>query len=303
MVPVTVADLELFEAPDPRVTAGSTIGNRAGFQGLDDDADSGLVYVRNRWFDPDTAHFASTDPKGFLDGPSLYQYALNNPADTSDPLGLRASKRGSETRNAGKGYTPIWVPINPIRSSSAWSLAEIRDQLNLAYKILREKAGIYIYWSSNIREEALRPGPRPVHELDHDLLNPAAEALVKSSNNLQDALRVFYVYGPTDSEGEGGRSNHPKSPSDRYRSASVYRYWRNGERTLPDTTAHELAHAIGNLCDSGDLCGFDAPTPDYGGLMYQPNPVYKGVHGQELNAGEIRWLRLYAREISTAAPW
>jgi len=93
-----VADLELFEAPDPRVTAGSTIGNRAGFQGHDHDPDTGLAYMRNRWLDPELGRFVSADPMGYVDAPSLYGFARNNPLTYSDPLGLivRFAKLGNQ---------------------------------------------------------------------------------------------------------------------------------------------------------------------------------------------------------------
>jgi len=299
-LPAAVPDVALFEAPDPRVTAGSTLGNRAGFQGLDHDLDTGLVYVRNRWLDPESGHFASTDPADLVDGPSLYQYALNNPFDSSDPTGLQASERGPRRSRVRMEYPPIWVPVDPIRSSSAWSFAEIQDQLHAAYDILGDQANVYIYWSS-IREDSVQSEPRSSNQVDK-LLDDAA-GLFEESLRGQEAVHVFYVYGPNDSSGEGGKSNAPESSRDRWRSSAVYRYW-HGERTLLDTTAHELAHAIGGLCDSGfDLsrnCGSGAPKPDYGGLMYQPNRVYKHAHGQELNAEEIRRLRMYARVISTA---
>ena len=87
-VPATVPDLALFEAPDPRVTVGSTVGNRAGFQGHDHDPDTGLVYVRNRWLDPQFGRFVSADPLSFVDGPNEYAFVAGKPLDAQDPLGL-----------------------------------------------------------------------------------------------------------------------------------------------------------------------------------------------------------------------
>jgi hypothetical protein len=43
----------LFEAVDPRETQASTIGNLFGFQGLPVDPETGLIYVRNRYYDPE----------------------------------------------------------------------------------------------------------------------------------------------------------------------------------------------------------------------------------------------------------
>ena len=77
-----------FEAVDPRQTQASTIGNRFGFQGLPVDPETGLIYFRNRYYDPEMGRFVSDDPMGYADGPSMYAFELNNPANGGDPLGL-----------------------------------------------------------------------------------------------------------------------------------------------------------------------------------------------------------------------
>jgi len=82
----------VYLAPATDVIAASTVGNHRGFHGLEEDPATGLIYARNRWFDPELGRFASVDPMGYSDGPNLYQYGLNNPINFSDPLGLRAAK-------------------------------------------------------------------------------------------------------------------------------------------------------------------------------------------------------------------
>ncbi len=77
-----------FVAPDPRETPTSTIGNLFGFQGLQIDPETGLMYVRNRYYDPEMGRFISTDPLGYVDGPNTYGFAINDPVNGSDPLGL-----------------------------------------------------------------------------------------------------------------------------------------------------------------------------------------------------------------------
>ncbi|HEY9420625.1 MAG TPA: RHS repeat-associated core domain-containing protein, partial [Thermoanaerobaculia bacterium] len=78
----------VFEAPDPRETPASTIGNPFGFQGLPIDPETGLMYVRNRYYDAEMGRFITTDPMGYVDGPSVYFFAGNSPANLSDPMGL-----------------------------------------------------------------------------------------------------------------------------------------------------------------------------------------------------------------------
>lgn len=71
----------------------STVSARAsfGFTGEVQDARSGLVYLRARWYDANDGRFVSRDPyAGVASVPSSqhpYQYALNNPVLQTDPSG------------------------------------------------------------------------------------------------------------------------------------------------------------------------------------------------------------------------
>jgi len=82
------ADQELFEASDERLIPASSVGNVFGFQGLPKDPETGLIYVRNRYYDPELGRFITADPLGYVDGPSMYQFAGYSPVNFSDPLGL-----------------------------------------------------------------------------------------------------------------------------------------------------------------------------------------------------------------------
>jgi RHS repeat-associated protein len=48
---------------------------------------SGLLYMRARYYDPDTGRFLSEDPLGLEGGVNLYVYAGNNPVMFVDPEG------------------------------------------------------------------------------------------------------------------------------------------------------------------------------------------------------------------------
>jgi RHS repeat-associated protein len=77
----------VYLRPTDGVLTASTIGNPFGFHGLSMDLESGFYYARHRYYDPGMGRFTSTDPMGYADGPSMYQYALNNPVNYSDPTG------------------------------------------------------------------------------------------------------------------------------------------------------------------------------------------------------------------------
>ena len=55
------------------------------FTGEQRDGDSGLYYLRARYYDPSIGRFLSEDP---LPGGNLYAYVGNNPVNFVDPLGL-----------------------------------------------------------------------------------------------------------------------------------------------------------------------------------------------------------------------
>jgi RHS repeat-associated protein len=47
----------------------------------------GLVFLRNRWYDPSTGTFLTPDPMGYHDSSNLYAFAKNDPVNNSDPTG------------------------------------------------------------------------------------------------------------------------------------------------------------------------------------------------------------------------
>lgn len=57
------------------------------WNGQAQEADSGLYYLRNRYFDPTTAQFINMDLLAAATR-DIYAYANNNPLNMSDPLGL-----------------------------------------------------------------------------------------------------------------------------------------------------------------------------------------------------------------------
>ena len=67
--------------------AGSTArATEPGYNGHE--SSGGLVYMRNRWYDPNTGRFTQEDPIGLAGGMNLYGFANGDPVNFSDPFGL-----------------------------------------------------------------------------------------------------------------------------------------------------------------------------------------------------------------------
>ncbi len=77
------------------------IGQPIRLQGQYFDAETGLNYNRNRYFDPAFGNFISQDPIGLLGGVNPYQFAPNI-FGWIDPLGLQVRPGGACTLDSGK---------------------------------------------------------------------------------------------------------------------------------------------------------------------------------------------------------
>lgn len=87
--PVAHADYRAFgEVRSGEATPGTEQWGWSGMLGIESDP-SGLLFMRNRSYDPDLGRFVQQDPFGIAAGHlNLYLYCGNNPVNDVDPLGL-----------------------------------------------------------------------------------------------------------------------------------------------------------------------------------------------------------------------
>ncbi|WLQ45627.1 RHS repeat-associated core domain-containing protein (plasmid) [Streptomyces laculatispora] len=82
----TIATKYAYDPNGTATTTGTASTNPYTFTGRENDT-TGLLYYRDRYYDPQTGRFISQDPIGQAGGTNLYQYALSSPTTYTDPTG------------------------------------------------------------------------------------------------------------------------------------------------------------------------------------------------------------------------
>ena len=93
--------------PFGNVTVNGADTNPYQFTGRENDG-TGLYYYRARYYSPQYQRFVSQDPLGVTGGINLYAYALNDPANLIDPLGLDAYLCDRPIKGAPGEYGPLY---------------------------------------------------------------------------------------------------------------------------------------------------------------------------------------------------
>ena len=109
-----------------QLDGSSARATEPGYNGHE--SSGGLVYMRNRWYDPNTGRFTQQDPIGFAGGSNLYGYAGGNPVTYSDPFGLcPEEKKDADGKCPGGLSTEDW---DRIKESQKWMKTEARGQID-----------------------------------------------------------------------------------------------------------------------------------------------------------------------------
>ena len=113
-----VVATQTFDAYGALAAKTGVATTNIGFAGQYRDSESGLIYLRARYYDPSTAQFLSRGPIEHITG-QPYLYANNNPVNNIDPTGLNwVSDWGSDVGATLWSGTKI-VASNVVRGAQA----------------------------------------------------------------------------------------------------------------------------------------------------------------------------------------
>jgi RHS repeat-associated protein len=140
----------------PVLLARSAVGSPFLFQGQYFDYDTGLIYLRARFYDPYSGMFFEPDPLGYEDSVNHYAGLGNNPASVRDPSGLRikGATEGhyfAHLRSCGYKAAEIRLieRIHPTLSRMGMSDLEIAAHVRVMYREMYEHGN---KWEISIRK-------------------------------------------------------------------------------------------------------------------------------------------------------
>lgn len=123
--------------PWGKITSQSeTVANNIKYSGEYYDTETGLIYLRNRYYDPNARRFTTEDPA--RDDLNWYCYCGNNPVNFVDPWGLEYLVVSGGAYNTNGGYEFIETAIKKIKE---W--IDLGDNENITWIIADEG------WSRN----------------------------------------------------------------------------------------------------------------------------------------------------------
>jgi len=111
-----------------------SVPNTLRFAARQLDSETGLYYMRARYYDPSLERFVSEDPIGLAGGPNAYVYTGNNPVNGTDPNGLcaSASDRILSQRYYVNDNNDLWAAQHCVREDGSqypwWEWASFNIQ-------------------------------------------------------------------------------------------------------------------------------------------------------------------------------
>jgi RHS repeat-associated protein len=92
-----------YDAYDQPLTTSETVANPFRYTGEYLDEESGFIYLRARYYDPESQQFLTVDPM-LAWTEEAYAYAGGDPANSTDPTGLCRTADGADSRPASECF-------------------------------------------------------------------------------------------------------------------------------------------------------------------------------------------------------
>lgn len=109
--------------PFRRMFGKKSVHNPFRYTGEYTDSETGLVYLRNRMYDPETGRFTTEDPA--KSGVNWYAYCEGNPITKVDPWGLTISDEDIAAYHDGRMSESEWTLLN--KADYMWENANVDD--------------------------------------------------------------------------------------------------------------------------------------------------------------------------------
>ncbi len=202
-----ITDSYRYDAFGATLSGGKTKDNHYQFIGkigIENEASVGLIYIRNRWYDPFLGRFITQDPFDVRGGLNLYEYSLNNPLNRIDPLGL--DNTGLVQGGIQIFHGVVSTIVNGVQAVAEEGANPIADfnTVQGVYNIGQGVAQVI----SNTNNSSYVPAPDPVGDFINSNTLPGTAQTVGAG---QDLYSVYEGYESGDvskiAEGASGLAN------------------------------------------------------------------------------------------------
>jgi len=122
---------------------------------------SGLLYRRNRYYNPQTGRFTQEDPIGLAGGTNLYGFAGGDPASYSDPLGLRLCARSRQLQigvERASNARITWDSEGCVQSYTLLGGSEWHESQHVFRLMVESESTYWVEWGTATRSNPLGCG-------------------------------------------------------------------------------------------------------------------------------------------------